>query len=127
MFCEPELLLKNKIVSGKTSDILNSWLEEIMHDSENENSTKSQDITMQPFTINNAEQSLLFVKDLAENGIFKLDLAAMNEIDTVGIQLLLALQKKAAQNDTKLSLSNVSEEVSEALTFYNLKDRFLIN
>jgi ABC-type transporter Mla MlaB component len=119
---EPELLVENEMANTKTSNIIKSWLEEIMRDS-----TESQNATVPQFTIRDADNCLEFLKGMAEQGVYELDLSSVDEIDTVGIQLLLAFQKKAAKSDAQLSLSNVSEEVFEIITSYNLKGRFLIN
>jgi anti-sigma B factor antagonist len=74
-------------------------------------------------TIYNAEkfkENLLgFVQDFRE---FEVDMTAVNEIDTAGIQLLLQFEKKAAQGERSLQLSGCNEQVGDLLNLYQLQD-----
>ena len=91
-----------------------------------QDSTASQDTALPNFTIHDADNCLAFIKQAAEKRQFTLDLSAMDEIDTVGIQLLIALNKKAIRHQQKLILQKPSRSVMDLITLYNLSDQFVI-
>ena len=74
-------------------------------------------------TIYNAEkfkENLLeFVEDFKE---FEVDMSAVNEIDTAGIQLLLQFKKKAQEEERTIQLLGCNEELCELLDLYQLQD-----
>ncbi len=60
-----------------------------------------------------------FINDYYE---FELDLSAVNEIDSAGIQLLLLFRKKAEQKQCEIELSACSDPVRGLLDLYRLND-----
>lgn len=62
---------------------------------------------------------LEYVEDFKE---FELDLSAVNEIDTAGIQLLLQFKKKAQEEKRSMQLSGCNEEIGDLLALYQLQD-----
>ncbi len=74
-------------------------------------------------TIYNAAESheslLAFVDDFKG---FEVDMTSVNEIDTAGIQLLLQLKRKAAQEEQSIQLSGCNEQVCDLLDLYQLQD-----
>lgn len=52
------------------------------------------------------------------------DFASLTEIDTAGIQLVLALRQEMVREDRKLHLVNPSPEVAEAFAFLGRGDLF---
>lgn len=70
------------------------------------------------YTVNAYRQALL------EQGrgcvAMEVDLAGVTEMDTAGLQLLIALSKQTAKTDTVLFLSNLSERVAEVLALTEL-------
>jgi anti-sigma B factor antagonist len=62
---------------------------------------------------------LEYVDDYKE---FELDMSAVNEIDTSGVQLLLQFKKKAQEEDRAIQLTGCNEEVSDLLDLYQLQD-----
>ena len=55
---------------------------------------------------------------------FEVNLSTVEEIDSTGIQLLLALKKSAEKDGKQLVLSEVSPSVSEVMDVLNLKSHF---
>jgi anti-sigma B factor antagonist len=55
---------------------------------------------------------------------FELDLSAVEEIDSSGIQLLVALQQSVMKDGKKMSLISVSQPVDEVMEILNIKDQF---
>lgn len=62
---------------------------------------------------------LEFVEDFKE---FEVDMSAVNEIDTAGIQLLLQLKKKAQAEQRTIRLLGCNEEISDLFDLYQLQD-----
>jgi anti-sigma B factor antagonist len=65
------------------------------------------------------ESLLEFVDNFKE---FEVDMSSVNEIDTAGIQLLLQLKRKAAQEERSIQLSGCNEQVCDLLDLYQLQD-----
>ncbi len=63
------------------------------------------------------EDLLAYVDDFKE---FKLDMSAVSEIDTAGIQLLLQLESKAQEAERTIQLLGCNEEICELLDLYHL-------
>jgi len=55
---------------------------------------------------------------------FEIDLSAVEEIDSSGIQLLLALKYSAEKDGKHLTLSAASNPVVEVMDVLNIKDQF---
>jgi len=55
---------------------------------------------------------------------FVLNLSAVEEFDSSGIQLLLALQTELEKKNKSLTLSAVSDVVSTLIALYGINDRF---
>jgi anti-sigma B factor antagonist len=55
---------------------------------------------------------------------FELDLSAVEEIDSSGIQLLLAFKNSAKKDGKQMNLISVSEPVAEVMAVLNIKDQF---
>ena len=62
---------------------------------------------------------LEYVEDFKE---FELDMSAVNEIDTAGIQLLLQFKKKAQEEERTMQLVGCNEEICGLLDLYQLQD-----
>ena len=60
-----------------------------------------------------------FVEDFKE---FEIDMSAVDEIDTAGIQLLLLFKNKAEQEERNVQLSGCNEQVFDLLNLYQLQD-----
>ena len=54
----------------------------------------------------------------------RVDLAAVSEIDSAGVQLLLAAKKTADAGGKALALVNPSASVASCLALYDLSDHF---
>lgn len=60
--------------------------------------------------------------DIYEN--FELDLSAIEDIDSAGVQLLLALNTQLSSKKKTLKLTALSESVSHLLNTYGLNEQF---
>ena len=65
------------------------------------------------------EGLLEYVEDFKE---FELDMSAVNEMDTAGIQLLLQFNRQAQQEQRSMQLSGCNEQVCDLLDLYQLQD-----
>lgn len=65
------------------------------------------------------ENMLEFVENFKE---FEVDMSAVNEIDSAGIQLLLQFNRKAMQEERHMQLSGCNEEICDLLALYQLQD-----
>ena len=61
---------------------------------------------------------------MADYHDFDLDLTAVEEIDTSGVQLLLVLQRHASASQGNLEISAMSDSVGEALALLGLGKTF---
>jgi anti-sigma B factor antagonist len=55
---------------------------------------------------------------------FEVNLSAVEEIDSTGVQLLLALNKSAAKDGKQVVLNAISAPVSEVMDVLNIKSHF---
>lgn len=55
---------------------------------------------------------------------FEVDLSAVEEIDSSGIQLLLALKHSSVKDGKQMTLNSASSPVSEVMEVLNIKDQF---
>lgn len=55
---------------------------------------------------------------------FEINLSAVEEIDSSGIQLLLALKHSAEKDGKQMTLNSASSPVSEVMDVLNIKDQF---
>ena len=69
-----------------------------------------------------AESRDTLLAALQEHPNFVLDIAAIEEIDTSGIQLLLMIQREAKRLNKTLSISEPSPSVLEVITLLNLDE-----
>ncbi len=53
---------------------------------------------------------------------YEVDLSAVSEIDTAGIQLLLQLKKKAEEQQRTIQLLGCNEEICDLFDLYQLQD-----
>jgi len=79
---------------------------------------------MSIYSISNLKQELS--KDMGSYQILNLNLQHVEEIDSAGIQLLLALDKELSQKNKSLTLISVSGAVNKLIESYGLSDRFAI-
>jgi phospholipid transport system transporter-binding protein len=56
----------------------------------------------------------------------QLDFAAVEEVDTSAISLILELQRRAISQDTKISVQQVPENLSSLMLLYGV-DAFILN
>ena len=63
-------------------------------------------------------------EQIASYDRFELNLGKVEEIDSAGIQLLLALKRELVQKDKRFELTQVSGAVAKLLEAYNLGDHF---
>ncbi len=63
-------------------------------------------------------------KELDVYDKFELNLTAVEEIDSAGIQLLLALQGELIRTDKQLKLTGASSAVANLMQSYGINDRF---
>jgi len=82
--------------------------------------TVAGSLTIDTIAQNHAELANLF----GEYGNFEIDLAAVEEIDFTGIQLLLSLQQSMRTENKQLILQNASQPVSEAMDLLQLGQQF---
>ncbi len=61
---------------------------------------------------------------LASPGLTAVDLAGVTEIDTAGLQVLLAAQRSATAQGRPLGLGGCSDAVRDGLALCDLRDRF---
>lgn len=86
--------------------------------------TKRLSIT-QDMTIYHAiEQKLQFLDALKTAKHLELDLHAVAELDTAGLQLLLLLKREAVQHGKSVSVVGHSARVQEVIDFCNLAGAF---
>lgn len=64
------------------------------------------------------------LEPLEEDRHVELDLSAVDEFDTAGVQLLLLLRRELAQAQKTLHLSATSDAVQEVLGLYRLAETF---
>jgi len=74
------------------------------------------------YTVNDHRQAFL-EQSQGCNGM-KIDLAGVTEIDTAGVQLLVALRQHLIGTERGLQLCNSSKSVQEALELTRLADEF---
>ena len=60
----------------------------------------------------------VLVKEIAQSPDLELNLAAVNEMDTAGFQLLVYLKREAARRGGKLVVGEASEVVRSLLSMY---------
>ncbi len=79
------------------------------------------------------EDMTIYAIDELKNGIdkeldiydkFELNLEAVEEIDSAGIQLLLAFQRELTRTDRQLTLTGASGVVVDLIRNYGISDRF---
>jgi anti-sigma B factor antagonist len=76
-------------------------------------------------TIYAAASNLAEIKGFySEFNHFELNLSAVEEIDSSGIQLLLALKQSAEKDNKQVILTEISPPVSEVMDVLNLKSHF---
>jgi len=76
-------------------------------------------------TIYSAASNLAEIKTYySEFNHFELNLSAVEEIDSTGIQLLLALQQSATKDGKQVVLNGISAPVSEVMDVLNIKSHF---
>jgi anti-anti-sigma factor len=71
-----------------------------------------------------AELRQVLLDALAPPGDLNIDLSGVTEIDSAGVQLLVAAKKSAQANSTELHLTGHSAEVLEVLEIFNLGGYF---
>jgi anti-anti-sigma factor len=71
-----------------------------------------------------AELKPLLLQWPASDGAVELDLSAVDEIDTAGVQLLLLARREAQGLERELRLVGRSRAVDDALTLLNLQAEF---
>lgn len=81
-----------------------------------------EDMTIYAIDILKTEMSKMM--DVYEN--FELNLSGVEEIDSAGIQLLLAFNRELTRKKQKLTLTSISKDVSDLLENYGVSDRFNI-
>ena len=69
-------------------------------------------------------QKQQFLSALALTDSLEIDLHAISEIDTAGLQLLLLLKREAVQQGKNLSVINHSPRVQQVIDFCNLAGTF---
>jgi anti-sigma B factor antagonist len=80
----------------------------------------SPDMTIYAAASNLAEIKAYY----SEFNHFELNLSTVEEIDSSGIQLLLALNKSAAKDGKQVVLNAISAPVSEVMDVLNIKSHF---
>ncbi|MFT4711624.1 MAG: anti-anti-sigma factor [Candidatus Azotimanducaceae bacterium] len=76
-------------------------------------------------SIYSAASNLAEIKSYyAEHSHLELNLSAVEEIDSSGIQLLLALKKSAAKDGKQLVLNGISTPVAEVMDVLNIRSYF---
>ena len=80
----------------------------------------SDDMTIYSASQNHSD----LVEHFANYDNFEIDLSTVEEIDSSGIQLLLALKQSAERESKSVSLSAISETASEVMNVLNIKDQF---
>ncbi len=68
------------------------------------------------------ESWLAALGDAAEGAPLELDLSGVGELDSAGVQLLLALRRSAAAESRELIVCGSSSPVQEALAVFGLED-----
>ena len=82
----------------------------------------SEEMTI--YCINELKLSLSEFLDIYE--VFEFDLSAVEEIDTSGIQLLLAFNTEVLSKKKQLAISAMSGPVEKLFNTYEIKDHFTI-
>ena len=77
------------------------------------------------YTVTNYRQAFL-EQSQGCHGV-KIDLAGVTEIDTAGVQLLVALRQHLIGTESGLQLCNPSESVQEALELTRLANEFAVS
>lgn len=67
-----------------------------------------------------AELKLQMLDSLNAAETLEIDLSAVSELDSAGVQLMLLLQREASANGKTMTWTHHSEAVSEVLTLLNL-------
>jgi len=76
-------------------------------------------------TIYSSEKNLTDIKGYySEFNHLELDLSAVEEIDTSGVQLLLALKKSSEKDGKSFFLSGISAPVDEVMEVLNIRSNF---
>ncbi|MFT5115552.1 MAG: anti-sigma B factor antagonist [Parasphingorhabdus sp.] len=76
-------------------------------------------------TIYSAANNLAEIKDYySQFNHFELNLSAVEEIDSSGIQLLFALKQSATKDGKQVVLNEVSAPVAEVMEVLNIKSHF---
>lgn len=71
-----------------------------------------------------AEQAARLRQALPDGADLTLDLAAVGDCDSAGVQLLLALRRSLAQRGRRLHLAGLAESVDDALRTFGLHALF---
>jgi len=79
----------------------------------------NEDMTI--YVIENLKEGLEKVIDAGE--IFELNLAELEEIDSAGIQLLLAFGDELTKKEKTLKITAMSDSVSKLVESYGISDR----
>ena len=66
------------------------------------------------------ELKAAFLDAIPLDGAVELDLSAVSEIDTAGLQLVLASRKRASENGSTLRITKASRAVDELLELFAL-------
>lgn len=82
--------------------------------------TIDEDLTI--YTIESLKQDI--GEEIPLHKKFALDLSDIEEIDSAGVQLLLALKNELMQQQKELVLSAISGPVDKLLTSYGIKEQF---
>ena len=82
--------------------------------------TIDEDMTI--YTVNDLKNEISKVLD--NHNRFELNLAAVEEIDSAGIQLLLGLSRELMRQKKELTLSTVNGSVNNLIQSYGLVKRF---
>lgn len=71
-----------------------------------------------------AEYRQQLLAECAQAGTVTLDLSETRELDTSGVQLLLALRKQVMAGGGKLKLAGISDAAGKTLAVFNLAAEF---
>jgi len=74
------------------------------------------------YTASTDHSELASLLDFSKNTV--IDLSSVSEVDTAGMQILLAIIKEYANKQTELQFEAISTCLLEYITFFNLKDKF---
>jgi anti-anti-sigma factor len=81
--------------------------------------TMDNDFTI--YSIDSIKEEL--TKEIDSYKVFELNLENVEEIDSAGVQLLLAFDGELAQKDKVLKITAVSSSVAEIMEIYGLRSR----